>query len=69
MDSAAPRDPVAIVESMQAELARLSKALIAPGPLCPAARVLAVTHVQVIAGALCHLHQTVQRPEQEARHA
>ena len=69
MVPAAPRrDPLAVIQYLQAGLGELRRALMAPGPLCPADRVLAARHVQVIAVSLHNLENTVQRQEREECH-
>lgn len=69
MVSAAPRrDPLAVINSLQAKLAELRLALIEPGPLCPADRVLAAKHVQFIAVSLFYLQRTVERQEGDECH-
>ena len=70
MVPAAPRrDPLAVIAPLQAELAVLRWALVAPGPLSPADGVLAVEQVRTIAVSLRNLQRTVRRQEQEACHA
>ena len=69
MVPAAPRrDPLAVIEFLQAELAKLRWALVAPGRLSPADGVLAVEHVQSIAVSLFHLQRTVERQDGDACH-
>ena len=69
MVPAAPRrDPLAVIEYLQAGLGELHRALMEPGPLCPADHVLAARHVQVIAVSLFHLQHTVERQEGEECH-
>ena len=63
------RDPVSLVESMQAELAELRLALIEPGLLSRGGQALAVQHVQAVAAALGNLKRTLRRsPTEEVIH-
>ena len=69
MVPAAPRrDPLAVIEYLQAGLGELRRALTDPGPLSPSVRALAARHVQVIAVSLRNLQHTVQRQEREDCH-
>ena len=63
------RDPVSLVESVQAELAELRLALIEPGPLSMGGHAIAVQHVQTVAAALGNLKRTLHHsPTGEAAH-